>query len=129
MADTGRWTEPLDSARERWYLGKECECGCGDVREVACMSEASYVPIRKWRWAHYGRGVKGGQRTGAARATLLSVHAGLDGGWGRGCESGARHGGGCGWGGGGARKRRGPSWQRNKRRRSVSSILFPNMAR
>src|SRR3970040_2303394 len=110
MADTVSWTEPLVSVRERRYLGIEC-CGrSGDVREVACMSEASGVPIRVWRWAHYGRGVSGGQRTGAARARPLRVHAGLAGGWDRGCESGARHGGGRGGGGGAGGEGSAASW-------------------
>ena len=41
MADTVSWTEPLESERERPYLGNECDGGCDEVREVACMSEAS----------------------------------------------------------------------------------------
>ena len=47
MSDTVSWTEPLESVRERPYLGIEY-CGWDDeVCEVACMSEVSCVPIRE----------------------------------------------------------------------------------
>ena len=68
MTDTVSWTEPLESARERWYLGNECDGGWGEVREAAYMSEASRVPIREERCAHYGRGGRRGQRERAGRA-------------------------------------------------------------
>jgi hypothetical protein len=41
MADTISWTEPLESERERSYLGNECDGEWDEVREVASMSEAS----------------------------------------------------------------------------------------
>ena len=68
MADTISWTEPRESERERWYLGNECGGGYGEERDLGCMSEASCVPMRKWRWAHYGRGGRRGQRERAGRA-------------------------------------------------------------
>ncbi|MGH9575800.1 MAG: hypothetical protein ACRD3R_00065, partial [Terriglobales bacterium] len=40
MADTTSWTEPLDSERERWYLGIECRRGSGEVHGERFMIDA-----------------------------------------------------------------------------------------
>jgi len=49
MADTVSWTEPLGSTGERLYLGIECDCGCGEVRGVACMGGAGCENHLIWR--------------------------------------------------------------------------------
>ena len=53
------------------------------MREVACMSEASGVPLRKWRCAHYGRGGRAGQRERAGRAGLAKARPEGGDGFGR----------------------------------------------
>lgn len=63
-----RWTEPLDSERERWYLGIECDGEFGERRGAACMRGAGRLPMRERRCAHYGRGAKRGQRDAVGRA-------------------------------------------------------------
>ena len=70
MTDTTSWTEPLESERERGYLGIESDRGLGERRGAACMREAGRLPMRERRCAHYGRGVKRGQRDAIGRARL-----------------------------------------------------------
>ena len=35
--------------RWQWYLGIECDCGCGEMRGAACMRVAGRLPVRERR--------------------------------------------------------------------------------